>query len=223
MSQNVLVVAAHPDDEILGLGGALGRHVADGDNVHVIIAGEGPTARGDTNVSQEAFAAAQAAAKVLGVYEPSLLGLPDNRLDTLALLEIIQPIESAIQSLAPRVVYTHCGTDLNSDHRIIHQATVTACRPLPGSPVRQLYAFETVSSTEWSTAAMGAGFQPTHFVDISDFWGQKRSALECYANEMRLFPHARSYEAVEALAVLRGSQSGVGMAEAFETLLYIRD
>jgi N-acetylglucosamine malate deacetylase 1 len=223
MSQTVLVVAAHPDDEVLGLGGTLGRHVSDGDNVHVIIAGEGPAARGGSNVSPEAFAAAHEAAKVLGINAPRLLGLPDNRLDTLALLEIIQPIEAAILSLSPRIVYTHCGTDLNIDHRIIHQATVTACRPLPGSTVRQLHAFETVSSTEWSTAAMGAAFRPTHFVDISAFWRQKRLALECYASEMRAFPHGRSYEAVEALAVLRGSQSGVGMAEAFQTLLYIRD
>jgi len=151
------------------------------------------------------------------------LGLPDNRLDTLALLEIIQPIETTIRSLSPQIVYTHCGKDLNIDHRIIHQATVTACRPLPGSTVRQLYAFETVSSTEWSIAATDAAFRPTHFVDISPFWQQKRSALECYASEMRSLPHARSFEALEALAVLRGSQSGLGMAEAFEILLHIRD
>ena len=152
-----------------------------------------------------------------------LLGLPDNQLDTLSLLDVIQSIESVIERIVPSVVYTHSGADLNADHRILHQAVVTACRPLPDSPVRKLYAFETVSSTEWSTAAMGPSFRPTHFVGVAAFWSQKLAALHCYESEMRRFPHARSYEAVEAIARVRGSQVGLEMAEAFETLLDIEN
>jgi len=217
----ILVVVAHPDDEVLGVGATLARHVSNGDDVHVLVAGEGPAARGGKSVSNEAFAAAKEAAMELGTHPPELLGLPDNRLDTLPLLDVIQSIEAVIERVTPRVVYTHSGADLNADHRILHQAVVTACRPLPASLVRKLYAFETVSSTEWSTAAMGASFRPTHFVGITAFWSKKLAALHCYESEMREFPHARSFEAIEAIARLRGSQSGLGMAEAFETLLDI--
>ena len=115
--------------------------------------------------------------------------------------------------MAPEVVYTHHAGDLNVDHRIVHQATVTACRPLPGSPVRALYAFETVSSTEWQTA--GESFRPQRCVDIEPFLGRKLRALDAYQAEMRPFPHARSHEAVEALARVRGAAAGLRAAECF--------
>ncbi len=217
---SVLVVAAHPDDEILGCGGTLAAHAARGDTVHVLIVAEGATSR-DARRNPESRkrdvanlqAAASRAASVIGANEPRTLGLPDNRLDSLPLLDIIKPIEAIVRAVAPQTVYTHHAGDLNIDHRIVHQAVVTACRPLPGSPVNAIYAFETVSSTEWQTA--GEGFRPHRWVDIEPYLGNKLRALEAYEVEMRPFPHARSFEAVKALAHTRGASAGLNSAECF--------
>jgi len=221
MSQTVLIVAAHPDDEILGVGGTAAYHAECGDTVHVVIVAEGLTSRAES--SGEGLGAlhraAGEAAAVLGCEPPILLGFPDNRLDTLALLDVISPIEALIGDLQPETVYTHAGSDLNVDHRVVHQAVVTACRPLPGSSVNRLYAFETVSSTEWATLDIGPSFKPTRYVDITATMDRKMKALACYAGEMRPFPHARSLDSVEALAKLRGSQAALLVAEAFQVLL----
>ncbi len=220
----VLVIAAHPDDEILGPGATLARHAGEGDAVHILIVAEGATAResGTPDDVDKLKDAAACAAKAIGAQPPHMLGLPDNRLDTLAMLDVIQPIEEAVREIAPAVVYTHQGSDLNLDHRIVHQAVVTACRPTAGSTVKRIYAFETLSSTEWATPSVGPAFNPTHFVEVAETLGAKKAALECYAAEMRPSPHPRSMEAIEALARLRGSQAGLEAAEAFEVILDIR-
>ena len=218
--RSILVVAAHPDDEILGCGGVLASHAAKGDTVHILIVAEGATSR-DSRRDPDARepelaglkAAASCAASAIGAESPRLLGLPDNRLDSLPLLDVIKPVEAVVEAVAPEIVYTHHAGDLNVDHRIVHQAVVTACRPLPGSPVRAIYAFETVSSTEWQTS--GGTFQPQRWVDIEPFLRCKQRALEAYAAEMRPFPHARSFEAVEALARVRGASAGLEAAECF--------
>ncbi|MGB0683991.1 MAG: PIG-L deacetylase family protein [Magnetovibrionaceae bacterium] len=220
----VLVVAAHPDDEILGVGGTLAAHASAGETVNVLICAEGSTSRdeGSRDEVETLQEAARAAAKALGTNPPQFLGLPDNRLDRLDLLDVTKQIAAVVETCAPRLVYTHHGGDLNIDHRIVHQAVVTACRPLPGSSVGEILAFETASSTEWATTAIGEVFKPTAFKDISGTWNAKRKALEAYAAEMRPFPHARSIEAVEALAKLRGSQASMPMAEGFQVLLSLR-
>jgi LmbE family N-acetylglucosaminyl deacetylase len=221
----VLAVAAHPDDEILGCGGILARHADAGDDVHVLIVAEGATSRDDRRDAAgrcDEMAglrqAARAAAGVLGAHPPVFLGLPDNRLDQLALLDVVKAIEAVVAPLAPAVVYTHHGGDLNIDHRIVHQATLTACRPLPGSSVEAIFAFETLSSTEWASPASGDAFRPTRFVDISGQLERKLKALRCYAGEMRAFPHARSEDAIEALARVRGSSAGIEAAEALAVI-----
>lgn len=217
MSKNILVVAAHPDDEVLGCGGTIARHAATGDKVHILILAEGATAR-EGGGGEELAAlreAAREAAKALGAEPPDFLGLPDNRLDTLPLLDVIKAIEAVIANVRPAVVYTHHAGDLNVDHRIAHQAVLTACRPLPGSSVKSIYAFETVSSTEWMGPAVNDVFRPNRFISIDGQWPAKRRALEAYKMEMRPFPHARSVENVEALARTRGAAVGEPMSEAF--------
>ena len=216
----VLVVVAHPDDEILGCGGALARHAAEGDTVHILIVGEGATsrdARRDPHGREPELAAlgaaASRAADAIGAEAPNMLGLPDNCLDGLPLLDVVKPTEAIIEALKPEIVYTHHAGDLNVDHRIVHQAVVTACRPLPGSSVRAIHAFETVSSTEWQSG--GQVFRPQRWVDIEPYLDRKLLALEAYAAEMRPFPHARSREAVEALARVRGAAAGLRAAECF--------
>ena len=216
MSRSVLVVAAHPDDEVLGCGGTLARHAAAGDLVRILFLADGVSARHDDADAAKRIVAAREAAAILGAEDPVHLGLPDNRLDTLPLLDLIQPVEAAIREHAPEIVYTHHGGDLNVDHRIAHQAVVTACRPQPSSAVKEIYAFETLSSTEWQT--WGDRFLPQHWVDIAPFLERKLEALKAYGDEMRPFPHTRSFEGVEALARSRGTAVGVAAAEAFSVV-----
>lgn len=221
-NQRVLVVAAHPDDEILGLGGTVARHGDEGDLVRTLILAEGATSRdavrdaeGRSDELHQLVVAAQRAAEALGVEAPQMLGLPDNRMDSLTLLDVVKPIEQLVRSFQPQIVYTHHGGDLNVDHQVAHQAVLTACRPLPGSSVEAIYTFETVSSTEWASESTGDTFRPTRFVGITDQLERKLAALEAYSSEMAAFPHARSMESVRALAALRGASVGVDAAEAF--------
>jgi LmbE family N-acetylglucosaminyl deacetylase len=143
---------------------------------------------------------------------------PDNATDSVPLLDIVKFIESAKEEVAPNLVYTHHGGDLNVDHRIAFQATLTAFRPQPGEQVSEIRTFEVVSSTEWSHQNIGESFDPNLFVDASEHWKAKVAALNEYKTEMRDYPHVRSHDAVEALATRRGTQVGLPKAEAFEAV-----
>jgi LmbE family N-acetylglucosaminyl deacetylase len=222
MADSVLVVAAHPDDEVLGCGGTIARHAEAGDQVQVLIVAEGATSRqqqrdrGQANDELSALAqAAQQAGAILGAQGVELLDLPDNRLDSLDRLDLIKQIEERIARHEPQVVYVHHAGDVNVDHRRLHEAVITACRPTPSQPVRRLLSFEVASSTEWQPPGSAPPFQPNWFVDISAQWPRKREALAAYSSEMRPWPHARSLEALEHLARWRGAQVGVEAAEAF--------
>ena len=216
----VLIVAAHPDDEVLGAGGTIVRLVQKGRPIHVLFLADGESARlaaGDA-VSNRLFrrnAAAKRAAEILGVTSLTVRAYPDNRLDTVALLDIVKAIEEVIAACRPTLVITHHAGDVNVDHRVAHQAVLAACRPVPNGSVRELWFFEVPSSTEWSPPGSAAPFMPNCFVDIADALALKLLALEAYAEELRDFPHPRSLIAVEALARWRGATVGRGAAEAF--------
>ena len=221
-STQVLIIAAHPDDEVLGCGGSIAKHADSGDEVTVLIVSEGATSRQKERNRLDFIdklsclaKAAEIAGNILGAKAVELLDLPDNRLDSLDRLDLIKCIEDRIKSLRPEVVYVHHAGDLNIDHRRLHEAAVTACRPMPGEPVRRLLSFEVPSSTEWQAPGSAPAFLPNWFVDISAQLSRKQEALLAYATEMRPWPHARSVEALEHLARLRGSQIGVEAAEAF--------
>lgn len=225
---NVLVVAAHPDDEVLGCGGTICRHTAEGAKVSILILGEGITSRGpesDRGKSRPALETlkdqARAAAQQMGAAEIFFARLPDNRFDSVDLLDLVKEVEKIKAKVRPRLVYTHHAGDLNIDHRLTHQAVVTAFRPLPGEVLEALYAFEVLSSTEWQTG-IGDVFRPDHYVDISGVLSQKIKTLRCYESELCPFPHPRSIEAMEALARLAGSQAGLTAAERFRTVRSIR-
>lgn len=219
MSTTVLVVVAHGDDEALGCGGTIAAHAARGDAVHLLVVADGVTSRAADTDRAGREADTRAAAERLGIAaRPEFLGFPDNRLDSVALLDVVQAVEAVVERVRPVVVYTHHGGDLNIDHAVVHRAVMTACRPLPGAPVRAIYGFEVPSSTEWSDPDLARPFVPQRFVGIGDHLQTKLEALACYGSEMRPFPHARSTEAVEALARLRGSQVGMPAAEAFTVL-----
>ena len=222
MTRRVLVVAAHSDDEALGCGGTIARNAAEGDIVHVIFLTNGVGARGvdtvDTRAADRRHAAERALA-VLGVTSSSHFDFPDNGLDNVSLLDIVQAIEPVIADFKPDTIYTHFAHDLNVDHRICHQAVLTACRPQPSHPVRAIYEFEVASSTEWSFSE--TTFHPQHFVDISQHFDTKLRALSEYAEELRPPPHPRSDVSIEALARWRGANVGCAMAEAFRVVRQI--
>ena len=214
----VLVVAAHPDDEVLGCGGTIAAHARRGDEVRVLLLAEGVTSRRATGARAaltRLHAAAAKANKLLGVQELILRKFPDNRMDTVPLLDVVRAVEAAMEEFPPEVVYTHHAGDLNVDHRITNQAVNTACRPLPGHTARTLLYFEVQSSTDWQPAVAAAPFAPDWYSDISATLPLKLKALRAYAAEMRLWPHARSLKSAEALAQVRGATVGVKAAEAF--------
>lgn len=222
MSRKVLVIAAHPDDEVLGCGGTIAYHADRGDQVNILIVAEGSTSRQltrDCNVNSDYLASlknsAANAGLILGATNVELLDLPDNRLDSLDRLDLIKIIESRIYSFAPHTVYVHHAGDVNIDHRRLHESVITACRPTPGHSVKRLLSYEVPSSSEWQTPGSAPPFLPNWFVDITRQWERKREALSAYSSEMRSWPHPRSYRAVEHLVHWRGSQVGFQAAEAF--------
>jgi LmbE family N-acetylglucosaminyl deacetylase len=216
----VLTVAAHPDDETLGAGGTIAWHTARGDTVWVCILTEGASSRHD-RVEQQ-LDCARRACDTLGVHNLVLVGLPDQRLDTLSLLDVIAPIEQCIEDLQPDVVLTHFGGDVNEDHRLVSRATMVATRPVPGTPVKRVCAFEIPSSTDWAPPVPGSVFAPNLFVDISGTLETKLTAMKAYADtyrsEVRPFPHPRSMEALTAYAQRSGAVSGLLAAEPFMLL-----
>ncbi|MEK3911924.1 PIG-L deacetylase family protein [Paenibacillus sp. FSL H7-0331] len=223
MSNTILVIAAHPDDEILGCGGTIAWHKQQGDKVHVAILAEGLTSRDkqrDRNKHEAAFYALADAAReanlIVGATSLVLHSFPDNRMDSLDRLDIVKYVEELIEEYRPDIVYTHHNGDVNIDHRCIHEAVVTACRPIPGNQrIKSLLFFEVASSTEWQTPGSAVPFLPNWFVDISETLTLKLTALEAYSSEMRNWPHARSVKAIEYLAKWRGATIGVDAAEAF--------
>lgn len=220
--KKLLVVAAHPDDEALGCGGAIARWVDEGVSVMVGFISDGVGSRNeDGGADKDVLAirrqAAEESVKVLGVtQEPHFGDLPDNQLDMVPLLTIAQQVEALIERFQPDTVVTHHAGDLNIDHQRVHQAVLTACRPQPGHCVRRLLFFEVASSTEWQTPGSGAiPFEPNMFVDIGETLERKMVALRAYEAEMRPWPHTRSQEAVDHHARWRGAAVGVPAAEAF--------
>lgn len=214
---SVLVVAAHPDDEVLGCGGTIIHHIARGDSVHILFLSDGVMSRNGA-VTADVGArrkAAENAANIMGA-EKEFADFPDNRFDEVGLLDIARRIEETKNRVRPSIVYTHHGGDLNVDHRKTCQAVATAFRPQPGELCRELYYFEVNSSTEWRFSLDVAVFRPQLAVDITAHWEKKAAALACYAVEMRSPPHPRSLHSVKVLTEHRGATFGMTLAETFE-------
>jgi LmbE family N-acetylglucosaminyl deacetylase len=225
---SVLVVAAHPDDEILGCGGTMTCLAREGHEVRIAILAEGMSSRyahredADQQQLQHLHARAQQAADKVGAKELVLCKLPDNRLDTVPLLDVVKTVEDLVARFRPEIIYTHHPGDLNVDHGVVHRAVLTATRPMTGQCVRDVYAFEVPSSTEWAFQRLEPSFRPNVFVDIADSLETKIAALACYDTETRKFPHPRSPEALRAIATRWGSVVGLQAAEAFELIRSVR-
>ena len=213
----VACIAAHPDDEVLVAGGSLFRHASEGCRVRSLILASGLDSRGPASEAEHDKLArcAAAAADKLGSEPPTLERLPDNRLDTIALLDIVQTVERFLADFPADIIYTHHRGDLNIDHRIVHDAVVTATRPIPGAPTPCVFAGEVLSSSEWQSPQM-APFQPQHFVTLTgEALTAKAEALSAYADEVRDAPHPRSVAGIATLARLRGMACGFDAADAF--------
>jgi LmbE family N-acetylglucosaminyl deacetylase len=221
-NKKILVVAAHPDDEILGCGGTLVRAFKAGAQASILLLGEGPTARADAPAEsgrKQAEKDRNALLDKLRRFSRHEVGLecanfPDNRFDSVALLDIVQWIEARALPFEPDLVFTQHVGDLNNDHVLTQRAVLTVFRPLPMVRIPQIFSFEVMSSTEYGVPG-DLVFQPNCYVDIAEELDDKQALLECYDSEMRPFPHPRSYEAVRAQARLRGAQCGCAAAEAF--------
>lgn len=224
----ILIVAAHPDDEVLGCGATIARLISEGHSVYIAILGEGITARfkkreqAKRSLLESLHSQSKKVAKFLGAKNLFLYNLPDNRFDTVPLLEIIKIIEDLIQKIKSEVIYTHFAGDLNIDHQLVNRAVITATRPLNGNSVKEIYAFEIPSSTEWTFGSLGQSFHANVFMDISKFLDIKLKAMSLYKSEINRFPHPRSAEALTAIAKRWGSICGHEAAEAFELIRIIK-
>jgi len=214
-SSKVVVVAAHPDDETLGMGGSIRKLSDSGIDVTVLFLADGVTSR---SMIRESIAsrrnASLLALRLLGCTNVVFGDFPDNSLDTVPFLEICQWIENQFKQINPTTVFTHFPRDLNIDHRIVAEATTVASRPKADCSITELYFFEVLSSTGWAFGS--PAFDPKYFVNIESVFQAKIDALKCYEVEMDEFPGARSLQAVEALATTRGAFVGFSKSEAFE-------
>lgn len=221
--KNVLVVAAHPDDELLGEGGTIRRLANQGICCRAVILGEGITSRAnrrddvDDADLKRLKQDAHAAAKLVGYTSIDFCDLPDNRFDGMDLLDIIKKLDVYLGKYAPDTIFTHHHGDLNIDHRRTCEAVLTACRPVGEYYVQRIYSFETPSSTEWNYT-YAEPFVPNVFFDIEDTFEAKTQGMACYCSENALYPHPRSAQALRALAAYRGSNVGIQLAEGFMLL-----
>jgi len=220
---NVLIVAAHPDDEVLGCGGVTVRHVERGDRVYVVVVTRGFPEIFSPEIDEEDRQHAREAHEILGGAGIFFLDFPAPRLDTVPGHELADALREVIFSVNANVIYTPFGGDLHTDHKATYLATLVASRPVNHCPVRRLLCYETLSETDWASPLDDSAFKPTVFVDISDVLERKLQALACFRNELKQPPHPRSLRAIEALARVRGSTAGLMAAEAFMLVREIID
>ena len=224
--KKILVIAAHPDDEILGCGATIVKLINSGYEAHVLILGEGVTSRYEKRVLDKQRAEmkdlkqhAQKANKIIGIKDLILKDLPDNRFDSLPLLEIVKIIDEVKRDKSPDIIFTHYHNDLNIDHRITYRAVITATRPVLGETVKEIYSFEVASSTEWNYPLT---FSPDIFFDVSETMDVKLKALGQYKIEMKNSYHPRSIQGVKLQAKLWGLKIGMRYAEAFKAVRVMR-
>lgn len=220
MSEVVLVVVAHSDDESISMAGTIAKHVKKGDKVYVVSMTNGVSSRhyADADQVEHREISSDLASKELGFQWVARYDFKDNAMDGYPLIEVVKAVEKVKSEYKPTLVYTHSGADLNVDHRVVANAVLTAFRPQPNENCKELRLFEVASATDYGNKAITGSFEPNLFVNISDEWSSKVRALEAYSSEMHDCPHSRSIKGIENLAKLRGNQIGYKLAEAFEVL-----
>jgi LmbE family N-acetylglucosaminyl deacetylase len=211
----VLVFAAHPDDDVLGMGGTIALHAGDGDEVRIVCVTDGSSTQypDDAGIRARKEAEAVAAAAALGVSDYVHLDLPDMRLDTLAHVDVNRVVEEHVRGTGAELVYT-VQPDVNRDHRALFDSVAVATRPTPDQTVRRVLTYAPTSSTEWTPAPTN-WFVPNWFVDVTATMEQKLAAFACFETESRPFPHPRNAEGLEAHARFFGATVGCRYAEPF--------
>lgn len=216
----ILCIAAHPDDEALGPGGTLIKHVLENDNVNIIIFSDGEGAKNNIKqINPKRIQAAQSWCKITGCMLLEVKDFPDQKLDTVPQINLVSIIEKVLDDIKPNIVYIHNPTDINKDHQTLADASLVALRPMRlGLNFPEVRAYETPSSTEQSPNIEKFIFMPNLYVSVASVWDKKIEALECYKKELGDFPHPRSIRSIESLAIKRGTESGLEKAEAFMVL-----
>lgn len=226
MSKKILIVAAHPDDEVLGCFGTVSKLIKEGYEAYTLILGEGKTSRLDTRKVEENKEQLKIlndeikkANDIIGIKKCFVYDFPDNRFDSVDLLDIIKVISKIKEEIKPDIIFTHYQNDLNIDHKITYQAVITATRPIENESVKEIYSFEILSSTEWQYPI---SFSPDVFFDIQDTIELKLNAMQCYKSELCLYPHPRSLEGIELNAKYNGMRVGKNYVEAFKSVRVIK-
>jgi LmbE family N-acetylglucosaminyl deacetylase len=226
VTKKILIIAAHPDDEVLGCGGTITRLVKEKNEAYTLILGEGITSRDDRREREKREAEItqlkkqiQEANAVIGIKEVFPYDFPDNRFDSVPLLDIVKVIETIKNKIKPDIVFTHAEQDLNIDHQITYRAVLTAVRPIAGEIVKEIYSFEVLSSTEWNFPIR---FSPDVFIDISETIDIKLAAMEKYRSELREYPHPRSIKGIRLNAEHWGMKTGLKYAEAFKLVRMLK-
>jgi len=226
MSKKILIIAAHPDDEVLGCFGTVARLINEGYEAYTLILGEGKTSRDEQRVVEnkkneieELNTEIQKANDTIGIKKVFVESFADNRFDSVDLLDIIKVISKVKEEIKPHIIFTHYEHDLNIDHQITYKAVITATRPMQDECVKEIYSFEILSSTEWNYPV---SFSPDTFFDISDTIDLKIDAMKEYTSELCEYPHPRSLEGIELNAKYQGMRVGKEYVEAFKSVRVIK-
>jgi len=212
---NVLVIAPHADDEVLGCGGTMARHAAMGDRVYVLVITRGIPELFPPEEIERIRQELRVAHKILGVVDTLFLDFPAPKLDVVPEYKLAEAISNVIRSLQPDILYLPYRGDIHVDHQAVYHAAMVAVRPINNIPVRRVLCYETLSETEWGGPFGDVAFIPNVFVDITKFLDKKLEAMSAYRSQLKNPPHPRSLRSIEALAYLRGGTVGVHAAEAF--------
>jgi len=216
----ILIVVAHPDDEVLGCFGTVSKLIKNGSEAYTLILGEGKTSRGEGKKELEILNdEIKKANETIGIKKVFTENFPDNMFDSIPLLDIVKKVSEIKEEIKPDIIFTHYEKDLNIDHQITYKAVITATRPMENESVKEIYSFEILSSTEWNYPT---SFSPDTFFDISNTIEIKKEAMRCYASELRKFPHPRSIEGIELNARYHGMRVGREYVEAFKSIRVIK-
>ncbi len=225
--KNILVIVAHPDDETLGCAGAILNHISNGDKVFCVYMSDGVSSRNFNKQNKVLIKNrknnAEKVSKILGfkwLFDFSGK-FPDNQMDNISLLKVVKVIEEVKKKVNPHIIYTHFPYDLNVDHQVVATATMTAFRPQADEKWEKILSFEVPSSTDYAYFK-SKFFSPNYFLNIEKFWKKKKRAILCYGKEIKKYPNSRSLKGLEILSKLRGTESGVNQAEAFQILREIK-
>lgn len=212
---NILVVAPHADDEILGVGGTIAKYIAEGHNVYICIVTCGHTSMFSRDMLARLRCEVKDSHNYLGIKETFFLELPAVLLSEIPKYKVNTKINAVIEHIKPNIVFIPHFGDMHLDHGIVSQATMVGLRPVKEYNITEVYSYETLSETEWNTPHVNNAFIPNTYIDISNYLDRKVEAMRFFTTQIKDFPHPRSLEAIKSLAQLRGSTIGVRAAEAF--------